>query len=62
MSRQQMITAQKILKARGWEHIASIMVDDPSDGRFGLLYVKGIREDRREFFLNLKTINSLPSE
>jgi hypothetical protein len=59
-TRNQMNDAYQTLKARGFEHIGSLMVDDArKDGvvDFGMQF-KAV--DGRMFWLNFKTIGNLP--
>lgn len=60
-SRKEFWTAEAILKARGFEHTVSVMADDAKkEGvtNFGMVF---LHADGREFYLNYKTIDSLPS-
>jgi hypothetical protein len=60
-TRLEMAEAQKTLKARGWEHRGTIMVDDASPERadFGLIYTNPAKQ--ATFYLNVFTINALPA-
>lgn len=62
MTIQNMVAAEKTLKALGWKQLASVTYEEGCEGRFGVLYVKFDQATRTSanFYLNWKTWNNLP--
>jgi hypothetical protein len=58
ISRRDMDEAVSKMKANGWNHVSTLMVDDRRNKDYGLLFARG---DRR-YWMNIDTWDSMPND